>query len=348
MSNESDEEMKEPLIKKKEKNDNKEVSLENSEDNVSHKTAKEEIKKIEEKHNEKVVRKNKLTGKVYFVFFIQSLIVFLFIYYAFNNEAFKKILQKNRKFFYVSIILAAIIMAISRYVKIFSVKPFNYFFFLIFSVSISIIVCKFAILFSFKTMVILWTLLVFMILSLSIYAFFYKKEIQLISTSFIVFIVLSIISLIIKFLANVSIIDSLIIVLSLVIFSVYLIYDVNKLIEEKQITSKDYFLLNILLYFDIIMHFVKLIYFIHKNLQSDEKNETLETMKNFAEDLDKGIKEVDGLGNKNDGDKKKKKGKKKEDKKKKGKKKPSNKDGTEEIKKFGKEMLEEIIGKNKK
>ena len=44
----------------------------------------------------------------------------------------------------------------------------------------------------------------------------------------------------------------------------------------------------------------------------------------------------------------KKKVKKKEDKKKKGKKKPSNKDGTEEIKKFGKEMLEEIIGKNKK
>ena len=325
MKEEFEDDSKTPLIKKKENNEeksNKENPQEGNENNLENSKEKKELS-TESRNNALIIWKNKLSGKVYFVFFIQSLIIFLFIYYAFHNETFKNLLQKNHKFLYVSIILASAIMIACEMVKLLMVVPFNYFFFIVFSVCISIIVCKLALLFSFKTIAILWTLLIAMILSLSFYALKAKREIRLMSTSFFVFIILLIVSLIIKFIADVPFIDMALIILCLITFNIYLIYDVNSLIEKKKPSSRDYFSLNILLYFDIIMNFIRFVNFIYKNLQSEEKSEKLDKIKGLVDDLEKGIDEVKNFG-KDDNededekdDKKKKKGKKgkKEDKK---------------------------------
>ena len=305
-----------PLINKEEeeknkdekKSDKKNSEKENEtheEEEENEEERKEKMKRLKEMR-QKILKKNKLTGKVFLVFFLQSLIIFIFIYYAFYSEAFRNLLQKNHKLFFISLVLAAVIMFASEKIKFLSVVPFNYFIFLIFSLCISILVCKLVILFSFKTIAILWVLLVFMILSLSIYAFITKIEIKLLPTTFFVLMVLLIVGVFIKFFADVSFVDMLFIILCLICFNLYLIYDTNVLIEERKMTSRDYFTLNILLYLDIIMNFIKLAKFIIKNLQSEEgennKNESLEKIKDFAEDIEQGLDAVKNFGKEADDD----------------------------------------------
>ena len=305
-----------PLINKEEEEKNKDEKKSDKKNSEKENETHEEEEENEEERKErmkrlkelrqKILKKNKLTGKVFLVFFLQSLIIFIFIYYAFYSEAFRNLLQKNHKLFFISLVLAAVIMFASEKIKFLSVVPFNYFIFLIFSLCISILVCKLVILFSFKTIAILWVLLIFMILSLSIYAFITKIEIKLLATSFFVLMVILIIGVFIKFFADVSFVDMLFIILCLICFNLYLIYDTNVLIEERKMTSRDYFTLNILLYLDIIMNFIKLAKFIIKNLQSEEgennKNESLEKIKDFAEDIEQGLDAVKNFGKEEDDD----------------------------------------------
>ena len=129
MADEVDDDIISPLINKKAEENEEEKKSKNTEEEEK-KIIEENIEKKIKYYNPKIISKNKLSGKVYFVFFLQSLIIFLFIYYAFHNETFKNLLQNNHKFFYVSVILAAAIMVASGMVKLFSVVPFNYFFFL--------------------------------------------------------------------------------------------------------------------------------------------------------------------------------------------------------------------------
>ena len=353
MTDNIEDDIKSPLIKKEKEENEKKLNKEYLEDNNNNEEIEEDeeyIKISQEKLN-KIIGKNKIISKVYLVFFIQSLIIFLFLYFAFYEEIFTSMLKKNYKLFYCSVIFAFVIMFISHKVKILTVVPLNYFFFLLFSTCISVVICKIAILFSFKTMAILWSLVIVMILFLAIYTYNIKKEIKLISTAFIVFLILFGASIIIKFVANVSILNMILIIICLVCISLYLIYDMNNLIEEKNLTKNDYFTLNILVYFDIIMNFIKLVKFIYNNLQSGEKNETLENMKGIIDDLEKGFKEVKNFGKsdeedeESDDDKKKKKGKKdkkgkkeekKDDKKSKGKKKEKKEEKKEDKKDKGK------------
>ena len=357
-----------PLIKKekgdKEKKSNKEYSEDNNSKEEIEVEEEEEDKKISQEKLNEIIKKNKIISKVYLVFFIQSLIIFLFLYFAFYEEIFNSMLKKNNKIFYVSAVFAFVIMLISHKVKILTVVPLNYFFFLLFSSCISVVICKIAILFTFKTMATLWSLVIVMISFLSIYTYKLKREIKLISTAFIVFLVLFGASIILKFILNVSILNMILIIICLVSISLYLIYDMNQFIEEKNLTKNDYFTLNILVYFDIIMNFIKLVNFIYNNVQSGEKSETLENIKGIITDLEKANKEVQNLG-KNDeeddeseeDDKKKKKGKKdkkgkkedkKDDKKSKGKKKEKKEDKKEDKKDKGKKTDKKNNKKSKK
>ena len=320
--------IKRPLINKEIKIEIKKKSdKESGEDNENKEEEDENKSESKKEIIRKIITKNKISGKVYFIFFIQSLIIFSFIYYAFHDENFQKLLKNHPNIMYVSIILASIIMIVSQKVKILTIAPFNYFLFIIFSLSISVIVCKIVILFSFKTIAILWILIMCMIFSLSIYSYYNKEEILLPPTSFITFIILVVVCIIIKFYFIVPFFNMLLIVLCVTSLNIYLIYDVNELIEEKKMSSKDYLVLNILVYLDIIMNLIKLVKFIYKNLSDGkEKNEVLEDIKGYADEFEKGFNEVKNFGEKKD-DKKGKKGKKedkkgkKEDKKDKGKKK---------------------------
>ena len=366
MTDEAEDDIKIPLIKKEKDENEKKSNKEKSENNNNEEESEEdeEDNKISQEELNEIIRKNKIISKVYLVFFVQSLIIFLFIYFAFYEEIFTSMLKKNGKLFYLSAALAFVIMLISFKVKILTVVPLNYFFFLLFSACISVIICKISILFTFKTIGTLWTLFIVMILSLAIYTYNLKKEIKLISAAFIVFLILFCASIVLKLSMGVSILNIILINICLVTVGLYLIYDTKYIIEEKGLKKNDYFTLNILVYFDIIMNFIKLVKFIYNNLQSEEKSQTLESIKGIMDDLEKSFKEVKNLGKSDDeeeddddDDKKKKKGKndkkgkkddKKDDKKGKGKKKDKKEEKKEDKKDKGKKKDKKSDKKNDK
>ena len=270
----ADDDMTYPLINKNEKDNNKKDSEKVTNENNNN--INNNVRVISEDENDRKndflnmitnerIMRNKLNSKIYFTFFLQSLLIFSFIYYAFHEESFHILLQKNTKLFYVSAIIASAIMLVcfSEKGKALTIEPFNYFFFIIYSICIAIMICKIVILFSFETIKILWILIIFMLLSLTIYSFKSINEIKLIPTSFVVFIILSCVGVVLKIFVNISLINIIFIILCLMCLNLYIIYDVNSVIEEKKKKREklDSFILNILVYFDIIMKVLSILNF---------------------------------------------------------------------------------------
>jgi FtsH-binding integral membrane protein len=315
-----------PLIEKKVEKieDDKELEEENNDYIELNQDEDNEASKFKEKMNKKsIIFKNKLISKIYFIFFIQLGIIFLFIYYAFHQKNFKSILQNNASIFYSAIGLSGmLIFACHKWKKILTITPFNYFFFIIFTTSISIVICKISILFSYKSIAVLWSLLLVLTLSLSIYCLAMKVELVFISTVVLMSVIVVLCGVIIKFIAQVDFVDILFIFLCLISLEIYLIYDINSLIEDKNISPKEYLLVNILLYGDFIRLFIKLVNFIYENFKSDDNKDFLGDLHKIAKDVKNTMDEIEDLGKdkKKETKKKGKKEDKKEDKKKKGKK----------------------------
>ena len=176
----------------------------------------EDIEENEKEDNDKemieIKKKNLIISKIYFMFFIQLGISYLFIYQAFNNKIFFNLVKNNIKLLSLTIILTAIIFVSSYQWKfILIITPFNYFFFLVFTISISFIICKIVILFSFKSITVLWILILIMILSLSVYAYNSIKEIKFLETIAFISLILISFGFILFFVVKINLMDILLI-----------------------------------------------------------------------------------------------------------------------------------------
>ena len=325
----------------------------------------EDIEENEKEDNDKemieIKKKNLIISKIYFMFFIQLGISYLFIYQAFNNKIFFNLVKNNIKLLSLTIILTAIIFVSSYQWKfILIITPFNYFFFLVFTISISFIICKIVILFSFKSITVLWILILIMILSLSVYAYNSIKEIKFLETIAFISLILISFGFILFFVVKINLMDILLILFCLISFCVYLIYDVNSIIKDKNIGKKNFILVNFYLYTDIFRIFMKMVKVIYTHLSKSldkEENEILQDMNDINEQFEKGFEDVEkNFGKKDkgdddddedeDSDKKKKKGKEKGKKKEKSKKKDEK--GKKDDKKKGKKEKEDKKDKGKK
>ena len=288
-------------IKYKEEDNNKisKINEDNSDD-------EEENLLLDKKVDKEVILKNRIISKIFLLFFIQLSITFLFIYYAFNNNKFNDLLKNHKEIFYLSIGLTGIILFSSYKWEILLITvPFNYFFFLIFTLSISYIICKIVILFTFKVISLLWTLILIMILSLSIYSYNFTKAIKIIPAVIFTSLILFTFSIVIKFVSKIPIVNVLLILLCLISLAVYLVYDVLSLIKEKKIDNKHYILVNVYLYGDIFRLFFKLIKFITKNFEGSidkDGDNILNSLKGISEDVEKGFKELKEFDKKGDSD----------------------------------------------
>ena len=332
------EDFTEPLIKgekdKIEKKLSKKYKEDNNDDNDEEDNEFSNLISKKVKINKEIINKNHIITKIYFFFFLQVSITYIFIYYSFKNQIFQKLIKQNTQLFILSIAITGIIFFSSyKWKEVLTTMPFNYFFFLVFTLGISFLICKITILFSFPTITVLWILLLIMILSLSAYAYNSTKDIKI--TEAIIFVTFILISfgIIIKFVAKIPIMDIILMLFCLISLAIYLIYDVKKLIEEKKIGQKDSILVNLLLYTDIFRIFVKLINFLVKELGkvlNNEDKSKLNELKEVNEDIEKGFKELKNILEKDDDgdddeDDKKGKGKDKDDKGKKNDKKKDDK-----------------------
>ena len=215
-------------------------------------------------------------------------------------------LKNHKELFYLSIGLTGLILFSSYKWEILLITvPFNYFFFLIFTLSISYIICKIVILFTFKVISLLWTLILIMILSLSIYSYNFTKAIKIIPAVIFTSLILFTFGIVIKFVSKIPIVNVLLILLCLISLAVYLVYDVLSLIKEKKIDNKHYILVNVYLYGDIFRLFFKLIKFITKNFEGSidkDGDNILNSLKGISEDVEKGFKELKEFDKKGDSD----------------------------------------------
>jgi len=307
----------------------------------------EDIEEENEKedNDKEIIEKNKnnlIISKIYFMFFIQLGISYLFIYQAFNNKSFFNLVKNDIKLLLLAIILTAIIFVCSYQWKfILILVPFNYFFFLVFTLSISFIICRIVILLSFKLITVLWILILIMILSLSIYAYNSIKKIKIIEAFAFTSLILISFGFILFFVTKINLMDILLILFCLICFCVYLIYDVNSIIKDKNINKKNYILVNFYLYTDIFrifMKMVKVVYTHLRNALNKDENEILQDMSNINDQFEKSFEDIEKtFGKKDKGDdedededsnkkKKKEKGKKEKSKKKDDKKKEKKED----------------------
>ena len=310
-----------PLINKDK--EEKKLSKKYKEDSIDNDEKDNEFTNLINKKqsiNKKIILNNYLISKIFLLFFIQLSITYIFIYYSFKNQVFQKLIKANKKLFIACIVITAIIFFCSyKYKVIFITEPFNYFFFLVFTISISYLICKLLILFSFPTITALWILILIMILSLSVYAYNSKKNIIIIEVVVFESLILISFGIMIKFVAKIPIMHIVLILLCLITLSVYLIYDVKNVIEEKKIEKKDYILVNVFLYTDIFRIFLKIIKLmiqqLGKVLDKEEKY-ILDEIKSINDDIEKGFNELKELGkNDDDDDKGKSKNKKGKDEK---------------------------------
>ena len=279
---------------------------------------------------EKIKNNNYIISKIYFMFFIQLSISYLFIYQSFNNKLFSNLVKHNIKLFSLSICLTAIIFFSSyKWKEVLILVPFNYFFLIVFTISISFIICKIVILFSFKSITVLWILILIMILSLSVYAYNSVKEIKIAEAVAFTSLILISFAVILFFVVKINLMDTLLILFCLISFSVYLIFDVNSLMKDKIIGKNNVFLVNFYLYTDIFRIFMKMVKIVSTHLGKSldkEENSIINNINDVNEEVGKGFDNVEKIvGKKNgidenededeDNDKKKKKGKDKKGKK---------------------------------
>lgn len=327
---------KEKKLSKKYKEDNKEDNDE--EDNEFSNLISKKVK-----INKEIINKNLLITKIFLFFFIQLSITYIFIYYSFKNQIFQKLIKENKQLFILSIALTGIIFFSSyKWKEVLTTMPFNYFFFLVFTLSISYLICKITVLFSLPTINVLWILLLIMILSLSAYSYNSMKDIKITEAVIFVTFILILFGIIIKFVVNIPIMDIVLMLLCLISLAIYLVYDVKNLIEEKKIGQKDSLLVNLLLYTDIFRIFVKLVKFLTnqlgKVLDKEEKS-ILDELKGVNEDIEKGFEEIKNFGKSDDNedDSEKGKGKDKKGKKDEKTKKKDNKGKKDDKKKDNKD-----------
>ena len=307
-----DDDIKAPLIIKKSNQEEEKVTKtltkkfsEDKEDEDE-----EELQNLLEKQiDKKIISENYLISKIYFLFFIQLSITFLFIYYAFNNQLYNNLLKTNKQIFWSAITVTALIFFGSyKWKEVLSTFPFNYFFFLIFTLSISFIACKIVILFQFKTIAVLWVLLLIMVLSLATYAYNSKTKIKIVEAVIFDSLILISFSLIIKFASGIPFVDILLILLVLISLAVYFIYDVRSLINDFKIRDNDFIFVNIFLFIDILRLFGKLIKLISNNIAKYDKNGNngkgentiFKELNNLNEDIEKCFNGAKNIGKKDE------------------------------------------------
>jgi hypothetical protein len=200
-----------------------------------------------------------------------------------------------------------------------------------------------------------------MILSLSVYAYNSIKEIKFLETIAFISLILISFGFILFFVAKINLMDILLILFCLISFCVYLIYDVNSIIKDKNIGKNNFILVNFYLYTDIFRIFMKMVKVVYTHLGKSldkEENEILQDMNDINEQFEKGFEDVEkNFGKKDKGDddedededeesdKKKKKRKEKAKKKEKSKKKDEK--GKKDDKKKGKKEKEDKKDKDK-
>ena len=224
----------------------------------------EEQNKQEKKEEENIrnmIRKGFIV-KVYGLLLIQLSLTFGFIVLSIEIKSLTFFLLDHfGLYIIISIIPFIILIAIVIKPQIMRKVPINYILLFIFSFSIGYSNALFVLQFKKVNIYLSMLLTLIVVLSLTIYAYKTKEDFTLMGGIFFVFLILICFASIINIFLGIKILDLMIDIFSVFLFSLYIIYDTQLILGNKSlsISEDDYILAVINLYLDIINLFIHIL-----------------------------------------------------------------------------------------
>ena len=224
----------------------------------------EEQKKQEKKEEENIrnmIRKG-FIAKVYGLLLIQLSLTFGFIVLSIEIKSLTFFLL-NHFGLYIIITIIPFIILIAAVInpQIMRKVPINYILLFVFSFSIGYSNALFVLQFKKVNIYLSMLLTLIVVLSLTIYAYKTKEDFTLMGGILFVFLILICFASIINIFLRIKILDLMIDIFSVFLFSLYIIYDTQLILGNKSlsISEDDYILAVINLYLDIINLFIHIL-----------------------------------------------------------------------------------------
>ena len=216
-----------------------------------------------EKNSKTKKIENRFIFKVYLHVFCQFIIILLMIILAFKNKLVNSIISNNIYAFFSISIATFIAIFLPLFIeKLLKIIPYNYIYFLIFTIGVSYIICKIAILFSPLLVRTFSILFFFELIYLTIDAYINKKyDVDIGNASKFIGLLLIFIGFILYFIERIKFINLIIIITIILLIGIFLIYDLNLIFLEKRrkFEENDYVLATLFLYIDIFQTIFELI-----------------------------------------------------------------------------------------
>ena len=206
--------------------------------------------------------RNGFISKVYGILAYQIVITALVVYFAFISSSFQELLLKSTSMYYLCIFVSffCILLPLCS-PNIYQKVPANYIILTIFTLSYGWLIAAVCCLYTFRSVMVAIFLTFVTVFSLSIYALRTQKDFTVCGGTLFTCLVLLIFSTLISIFLPIPLSNLLFTYISLVLFSIYLIYDTQLLIGkgERKFSEDDYILAAINIYLDIIILFLKIL-----------------------------------------------------------------------------------------
>ena len=214
-----------------------------------------------DKRIEYIIRKG-FIAKVYSLLFIQLIITFSFVFLSLEIKSLQLFLTYHFWIYIINVIIPFIILIY------FTVKPkkakqvpINYILLFIFCFSEGYTIARFVI--GFKKQSVYFTLILTLIavLALSLYAYKTKKNFTLLGGSLFISLMIILLGSIINIFFRIKLLNFILTVVAIILFSIYIIYDTQLIIGNKEykLSEEDYIKAAINLYIDIITLFIDIL-----------------------------------------------------------------------------------------
>ena len=222
----------------------------------------------EEDNNEDIEKEiaNKIRGgfitKVYGILLFQIFLTSIIVYLGQISSSFQKLLITSYSLYFISIIITLVCLLLPICSpNIYQQVPMNYITLIIFTLGYSWIVAATTCLYSSTSVLVAMFLTFVTVVSLTIYAKKAEKDYTIMGGTLFVSFILIMFSLFLLIFADISIFSLFTISLTLILFSVYIMYDTQLIIGNKRrkFSEDDYILAAVTLYLDIIILFLEIL-----------------------------------------------------------------------------------------
>lgn len=201
-------------------------------------------------------------SKVFGIVGYQMILLFVFVFIAYSFPSFRSLLLTSRFFFYLFFIISLLFLIVPIFKPdIFRKVPLNYIILTLFTLSYSWCIAAIVVGYTKQSVLYALFLTAITVFSLGFYAIITKKDFTVLGGTLFCALILFIIGTTIFFFIDIRLYVMLEIYGGLILFSIYLIYDIQLIVGNRshEFKEDDYILAAINLYIDIIAIFLRIL-----------------------------------------------------------------------------------------